>query len=692
MARLSERAVSADRQKSRARWSKNSADNLKRQQYRREHKFNERPFVGWDGEGYRAFRVDSTGEVDVIHRYMLFGSSTGDYVVPRNGYELSTMECLDTILRVEAEHPDAFHVGFAFDYDVNMMLKDLPWRMLAVLYDTGQVIWKGYRIRHTPHKTFGVSKGGVSATIYDVFGYFHCSYLKALEKYDIGTKAQIERIKSGKGGRSSFTLDRLAEVVEYWSDEISLLPPLMDKVREAAYDGGFRIREWHGPGALAAYALKHNGINKLHGKGFPAGVRAAIRAAYAGGRFQAWQCGNYDGMVYTADINSAYIYACSLLPRLDIGKWRRQNVDSIKGPDDIANVGLYYIEFDAGTSYDKESRARGVPNVPFPLFHRDSAGGLTWPSKVENWYWSPEARLVAGNRHARITEAWTFDDDGSKPFKWVYDSYNRRVQLQHEGNPAEKAYKWALAAMYGAFARRVGWDKKTRKAPASHELAWAGFITSYCRASVHRAASYAASHRALVSIDTDGVTSTIPFDPKYLIGGVGEGLGQWKLETWHGMFYWQNGIYWYKDEHGNWTEAKSRGIPKGAVSVEAAIRALGDADFSIHPPVHATIRLSRTRFIGYRQALRGQFGKWRHWLTEPVAVLMGGTGKGRHMPPFCRRCRSEKAGQPLDIMHTITHLPPPKVLSEPHKLPWLEPLPEQPANVLLDEIWGDDDL
>lgn len=50
-------------------------------------------------------------------------------------------------------------------------------------------------------------------------------------------------------------------------------------------------------------------------------------------------------------------------------------------------------------------------------------------------------------------------------------------------------------------------------------------------------------------------------------------------------------------------------------------------------------------------------------------------------------------------MHTITHLPPKEMESFPHKLPWLEPIPEEIIGelgsdifALGDEIFSDHDL
>lgn len=697
MPRRSEESFERNRVASRARYHKDRDRNRKVQQAYKDKRFEDRPFVMWDGEGYNRFIGYQSSPPDVEHCYMLFGCSALNFANIK-GYNLGTQECLDLMLYVESEIPDAFHVGFVFDYDVNMILKDLPWRMLGVLYETGQVIWKGYRIRHTPHKTFSVSKkvDGVMRVccIYDTFGYFHTSYLKALDKYKIGDADTLAIIEEGKAQRGNFTYLDIDYVEKYWTAEISLGPPLIDEIRKAAYGGGFRIAEWHGPGALAAYAIKHNNVRSYKSSNWRGHIQRAIRNAYAGGRFQAWLCGEYVGSVYTYDINSAYIYAASLLPNLSKGAWHYVDRREVQRRG-TARFGLYHIVFDAtGSGYGKKARASGLSEPCYPLFHRDKDGRLTWPDRVDGWYWSPEASLVIQADEAEIVEALEFDDDGTYPFKWVNDGYDARLILQKRNDPAEKAFKWALAAIYGAFARRVGWDRKRRVAPRSHELAWAGYITSYCRSMVYEGAAYAASKGGLISIDTDGITSTVPIPERYLPNGLGDGLGQWKPETYSALFYWQNGIYWlreslgYDESYNKWTEAKTRGVPKGRISLNLAKEAYNKASF-VRPYSPAVIELSRTRFIGYRQALRQQFNKWRRWVTEPVKIVMGGSGKGKHVPPFCAKCKG------ADVqMHTVTHFPPKQWISEPHKLPWLEEPTKLPKREELEPefIFGDDDL
>ncbi len=645
-----------------------------------------RPFIGWDGEGYDAYRVNSWGEIEAEHRYMLFGASTGHYVSSIN---LSTLECLDLLMYVRRENPDAVHVGFSFEYDVNMILKDLPSRYMAMLTDVGKVRWKGYTIKHVPHKKFQVTRDGITITIFDVFGFFHTSYLRTLGKFNIGGKDELARIARGKSNRGTFTFAEIAEVLDYWKYEISLLPPLMDEIRKACYDAGFYITEWHGPGALAAFVLRKNGVHAWHGKNVPKSVQIARRLAYAGGRFQDWKGGYYDSPVYTADINSAYAYAVAKLPRLDVGHWRRVDIGSIRSARDVPEFGLFYIRYDAR---EMATRAR-TDGIPFPLFHRDENGMLSWPPAVENWYWSPEAKTVAGSKYAEFVEGWEFVSDGSRPFHdLIYGAYERRLQLQHDGNYAERAYKWFLASIYGQFAQRVGWDRNRRLAPRSHCLEWAGYITSFCRAWVYMAAADISKKGALISIDTDGVTSTVPFDHDKLPLGIGEQLGQWKLESYSGILHWQNGIYWLRGMDGQWTDPKTRGIPRGKLGWKLAYDAYRANMVGRRIDVRASVRLTRTRFIGYRQSVSGQWNNWRKWKTESVAVQFGGNGKGRHVPEMCACCRGVSPAYVNARMHTIIHLWPDKIESQPHKLPWLnQPMPNE-ENVISDNIWGDDTL
>jgi hypothetical protein len=657
----------------------------------------ERPFIGWDGEGY----TDYHEELDLVwandrereaiqkenppvgraHHYMLLGCSVFPGK-PLVGIDLRTETILDYILYVESQFPDAFHVGFSFAYDVNMILRDLPTRTLRHLADYNVCHWRGYTIRYIPGKWFRISRGRapnhVTVTIYDVFSFFNSSYVTSLIKFGVATRAILDRVIEGKDKRGFFSLVDIAYVRQYWQDEISYMPLLMDRVREACYDAGLYITQWYGCGALAAYILRKRGVRQWKSKDIPPEAQIGIQTAFAGGRFQPWQCGLSANRIYTADINSAYIYACSLLPRLDNGRWLRMLPDCIDRGN-IARFGVYHISYDVRKAPDKrQDHPNGrFPSI-YPLFHRDNHNRVSFPGKVEGWYWSPEAKLVADDPRAEFLEAWIYDDDGSFPFQWVSIEFDKRLALQHDGNPAEKTFKWALAAMYGAFARRVGWDKKNRKPPGSHELSWAGFITSWCRAEMYRVALECWRQRGLISIDTDGVTSTVPFDVAWLDRGVGENLGQWKLEEHAGMLYWQTGFYWLLDDDGNWSTAKTRGMPRGTVDASVGLSALNASYYrSKDDKKHAEFTRRRTSFIGYKAALnRGDMKLAFRWETNDQTVKMGGGNAYRHM--VCKKCLNPE----LDMMHTLFQVPPITYINTPHRLPWLEEQPGMHPNIL----------
>lgn len=668
---------------------------------RREKANRNRPFIGWDGEGENYFVVDSSGVCEQKHRYILFGcyGPGGHRFIWGPG--LSTTDCLDLLLSVKVDYPEAWHVIFSGDYDVNMILADLEPRHLFILTTYGKVRWNGFKIWHIPHKKLTVSKDGISVTIFDSFGFFHCRYITALEMFEVGTKQDRSFIRAGKEERGTSVLGfaNKKHVLEYWKKETSLFPPLMDVIRELCYDAGLLITQWHGPGALASYMLRINGVDKWHSDEatVPVEVKIARQYAFAGGWFLSWRCGLWDGPAWFYDVNSAYLYAASLMPRLDNGKWQRTDPRTIDAGCPL--FGLYRIRYVG----PKRQSNRRIDQQIHPLFYRDKTGLLMWPRAVEGWYWGPEARNAIASGYAQVLEAWVYLDDGTKPFEIVNEYYRRRMHLKNAGNPAQKTIKWGLAAWYGQFARRVGWDTRNRKAPRSHQIEWAGFITSYCRAMVYRVGCYAADNDGLVSIDTDGVATTVSIPEEYLENGIGDNLGQWTAEKHSGLLHWQNGVYWLRDNSGEWQSAKARGVPRGRIDPSYAMDAYsrlslwevgkGRRDFKDCGVITAPL----TRFQGYRQIMRQRrYGDWRTWKTETREYVMGGRGKTNHFHSRCRACRGEKG-----VMHSISMLTPHERITEEvtvpqsciHSLPWLEETPDiVTENTEIADIYRDLDL
>lgn len=586
----------------------------------------ERPFVGWDTEG-----------TNVSATPFLFGSSEGDRIAHE---KIHSEEMFDLLLEAEERDPNVIHVIYGGEYDFNMMLRDLSVKDLRILKNTGKVTWNGYKIEHVPRKWLQVKRDKTICKIFDVVSFFGCGYVQALEENKIGDPDTVARIKAGKAERSTFTYDDISYIEPYWRSELELLPRLMDKLRDAFYRASVYIRYWHGPGAIARYMLREHGV-KEHMAEVPADVHTAARYAFCGGRFEPFQAGLYDGRIYNADINSAYPFGALSVPSLSQGDW-----EFVDGPDlDRAEIqenkfALYNIRY-----LQANRDRRGLCLGPQPLFRRMRDDRVTWPQYVQGWYWTPEAHTVANDGRAEFLGAWIFTPNRNTvtyPFEWLGEYYDRRTALKSIGDSMQLTYKLGINSVYGQTAQRAGWQHYGGK-PTYHQIEWAGYITSVCRAAIYRAAVGAWGRNELISIDTDGIFTTGPIPEKDLVNGYGDKLGQWGADEYEGMLNLQSGVYWMPDETGKWELKKSRGAPKGKIPFEVAKEAvdtLGDVHYM------------RNELIGYRWALRNGMKDWRYFVEKPRQIRFGGSAHSKryHNPRGCRLCRGRVSGS----MHDLT--------------------------------------
>jgi hypothetical protein len=180
---------------------------------------------------------------------------------------------------------------------------------------------------------------------------------------------------------------------------------------------------------------------------------------------------------------------------------------------------------------------------------------------------------------------------------------------------------------------------------------------------MYRLASHCWERGGLISVDTDGVTSTVPFETEWLNRGIGEKLGEWKLAEYGGILYAQSGVYWLQDGSGKWTEQKTRGIKRGSVSIDEALAAY-EGDW--------IITKTQTKFVGFKETLSQGHGMARscRWIEREVHTKIGGDAstKAAHFYKTCKTCREETPGE----LHYVKHNSPVELMSYPHKLPWLE--------------------
>lgn len=628
-----------------------------------------RPFVVWDGEG-----PQDTG-------YSLLGNSLGDEICYPH---LRTKDCLNLLLRAAEDHPEAIHVAYGFNYDVSCILWELSWRHLTALYKFNRVIWRDYIIEHIPRKWFKVRRGNVVIKIYDIASFFGGGLVGALEEWKIGPfttpaisspqeiasgviptvqdmaiLSETEIVTKFKHLRGDFKYSDIESIKIYMRLELKYTKILIGELRESLALANYVPKSWHGPGAVARMAFTRHSIYDCLADS-PEPVAIATRYAFIAGRFELFKAGHI-GRVYTADINSAYPYYCSQLPNLAKGIWRRT-----EGTFEPGKFGVYHIRY--------QSKPDAYRCNPLPF--RDEHGMIAWPHQVIGWYWNPEAELVANDPDATFLEGWVFDEDDEtdRPFAWLADYFDIRAKWKAEGNPAQYALKLIINSIYGQLAQRAGWDKKNNKAPKTHQLEYAGWITSSCRAAVYKVAKECGDN--LVSIDTDGVTSTQPFtwlkDSK--------ALGGWELTSYTDSIFWQSGIYTLKTADG-WSKARTRGIPKGSYTVEDLFTAL-ETDTPLY--------LNKKVFISFGLAILGQKSSLNQWKVEPHVYEMGGSGKRYHYKGGTKRtircpdiCGT--SGRHVLALPTIFYGIAPRH-SAAHKLPWLNTRQEMEQKDLLTSL------
>jgi hypothetical protein len=627
-----------------------------------------RPFIAWDGEGCKSgWSVSSNGDtVRQPQPYILLMAAlpdgTEEFI---RGKHLNTNEILKFIIDVEERFPDAFHVAFGFSYDVNQILSSLSKYQIQTIHKTGFVYinLRMYRLEWRKGKSLTVTRyyrdgRKTSVTIYDAFSFFHRSFVKSCELFIDKDHPDLEIVRKGKARRQEFKFEDLDnEIIPYTTLEVTLLVKLMDKFREILYGAGFKIRHWHGPGAIASLLLSQAGIRE-HMSDCPDSVREAAQYAYAAGRFEAFKTGYCGESIWSLDINSAYPEAIAQLPSLAKGKWVHVNE-----PTRLVHFGVYRITSTVS--------ARSIFSKPGgPLFHRDKRHRISFPWLHNGWFWTPEAALVKHHSSFTIHEGWEWHPDNShdRPFEFVREMFNKRRQWQAEGNKAEYALKLGLNSLYGKMAQRVGWNKKTMQSPTWHQLEWAGWVTSYTRAKIYKMMCQLGLE-TIIAVETDGIYTTRNPDSINITSA--NGLGEWKIEQYVSLVYLQSGLAWTKPVGDSW-KFKYRGLDPNSLDIERVITHLSHLGTGIAwDSPQARITATTSRFVGAGAALAStQFEtKFRRWETVPRQVVIGGDGKRLHLIDWCMPCR--KGIPASEEMHDLVSCLPTGEMSTPHALPWL---------------------
>lgn len=516
-----------------------------KREYKQRKSVRERAFVACDGEGCG---LDALGR----QLFMLFRMGERELFT---GAPLRTEELLDFIC---SHSGDDILVGFAFGYDVTMILRDLPVVQQKRLFEPksfepghSRFVWyKDYDIDYLPKqylkiRRVRITRGddgcekrvgikGSQRTIYETFGFFQKSFLKVIEEFKVGTPAQREMIAQNKAKRSEFiSIDQ--EVRDYCALECDFLAQLMEQLRGYCYAAGIRPRSWSGAGKLASalHDLHHTPKAKALLGTVPDGVLSFANMAYYGGRFEITRTGAIEEQVHEYDIRSAYPAAMPRLPCLEHGTWRH-----CSGRDLQKHVGLFVASctFKAPLLGDGAGQMGALPV-------RSKEGHLYWPLQGGGVYWSLEIESArALGFEVKLKEGWCYDTScDCQCFGWVEPlfDYRRSIGSSGPGYPI----KLGINSLYGKLAQRKGNG-------AYNNMVWAGLITAITRSALNDVVGLVPGR--IVMIATDGIYSLDPIPSL----DVGERLGQWEHEVLDGLFIVQPGLYWCPAKR----KRKSRGL------------------------------------------------------------------------------------------------------------------------------------
>lgn len=601
------------------------------------------PFVGWDGEGMT---------IDGSHKYVLLANSYGHSITNTSG--IPTVEALHFLCDEAKEDRRANHVCFGASYDVNMILADLGSHHVTMLVWNGIIHWGDFRIEYRPRKELQVSryKGrhltrnrDVTITLWDVIGFFQCSFVKALEKWLGETDPEVvAEVAAMKLRRNIFTPDEMERVTAYCFSECALLVKLMDQLRRKMRPVQLIPTRWDGAGAIGGKLLQNHRVNDYRGGPLPKEVQRASQYAYFGGRIECVQYGNYEHEVWTHDIRSAYPYAMTQLPCLAHGEWQQGE----SGP-----FALYHVRWNLP----------GLSTRFNPLPWRNKDGAVYFPSEGEGWYWTPEYELLSDylpEDAYEVLDSWSWDQScRHTPFSFIQDVYTQRQRMRAAGHDAHIVLKLALNSMYGKLAQKVGWNREKKCGPKYHQLQWAGYITSLTRANLFHLAMVAPED--VIAFETDGLFSR-SLHPCVQ----SEELGAWEVERHEGITYCQSGMYWLCDNNKWWS--KSRGLMRDVPESHSAFALTRDRVLGAWKEGIWQVEVVESRFRTMASAVVSleRFTEWRQWRNDRKVVTTVPRGKRMVLPVELDRSTWAIPGLHRTIAAGGGGL------SAPHLIPWVD--------------------
>ncbi len=368
---------------------------------------------------------------------------------------LYTTECLDLILSLPTRRTKIF--SFSFNYDMTMMLRDLPDKALYELFrpdilyrrpkktDKGEsfkgadpIVWEDYELNLQGTKFTVMRRSDEKkVVIWDLFKFYQGKFVAAIDDWKVGDEDTRGFIRLMKDKREDFDKLPPAEVRRYCLQETRYIGDLAQKLVVAAKSADLKLKSFYGAGSLGAAMLDAMGIrDKLAPS--PKEMFEAIAAAFAGGRFENSGIGPFREALASWDISSAYVYQLAFLPCLKHASWRHTTKrEEIEGATVSANGAL--VHYTLGTPTHARN-VHGEDRVPLgawgPFPFRSKDGSIAFPIESGGgWVWLDE--YLAGEKifpHVQFREAWVYERNcDCRPFERIPEYYNLRLRIGKEG-------------------------------------------------------------------------------------------------------------------------------------------------------------------------------------------------------------------------------------------------------------------
>lgn len=448
-----------------------------------------REFVGVDGEG-----VNVAGR----HEYLLL--CVGDRVLHNKGRPLRTWECLEHLLETAGD--GRLYVGFAFGYDVNMILRDVDRDALARLWKEGETTYRApdgteYLLHYRPTKWFQVARikdfervgdrwrprCDPGFRVSDLFGFCEQSFVKTLRNWQVCTDEEVTQVEVGKANRELFHVKQLPSITDYCKLECRLIGDLGEKIRQCTKGAGIQTLGWYGPGALSGGWLKQINFKRaLDTSGIMSDLE---RRAYFGGRTEIYRQGPLDN-AHCIDLRSAYPWSMVDLPTMASGRW----FETIE----MSPYALYYVKWKAGNDC----------LAPFPVRVGTDAR-IVYQREGEGWYHSIEVQAaIRCGFDLSIERGWAFEPaTDERPLAGLAELYERRVEYQKAKDPRQFVLKLMLNSVYGKLCQSQGYQGAE---PVNRSIYLAGRVTADIRARLLQVLSV--NRDQLVAVATDGILTT----------------------------------------------------------------------------------------------------------------------------------------------------------------------------------------